>query len=153
MPADAARAKLSGMGETILRAHVTASLARGVQRLLVDHGFAPVLELPLGNGRRADIAALGPKGEVWIVETKSCRADFTADAKWPDYGEYCDRFYFAVAEDFPHDLVPPHVGLIVADGFGGAILRTPADAPLAGARRKAMTLAIARLAALRLAQL
>jgi hypothetical protein len=151
LPGGAARAKLHGMITAIPRPDVTALLARGVQRLLVDHGFAPVLELPLGNGRRADIAALGPKGEVWIVETKSCVADFAVDAKWPDYLAYCDRFYFAVTEQFPQALLPNEAGLIVADAFGGEILRSPASNPLAGARRKALTLAIARLAALRLA--
>jgi hypothetical protein len=90
-------------------------------------------------------------GEIWIVETKSCLEDFAVDSKWPDYLEYCDRFFFAVTEAFPRELIPEDVGLIVADGFGGAILRECAARPLAGARRKAVTLVFARLAALRLA--
>ncbi|MBI1251421.1 MAG: DNA repair putative endonuclease MmcB [Alphaproteobacteria bacterium] len=133
------------------RPDVTAALARGVQRLLLDHGFAPVLELPLGNGRRADVVGLGPKGEIWIVETKSCLADFSADGKWPDYLDYCDAFYFAVDEQFPQSALPAEPGLIVADQFGGAIVRAAPVAPLAGARRKAMMLAFARLAATRMA--
>ncbi|NWG53883.1 MAG: MmcB family DNA repair protein [Hydrogenophilaceae bacterium] len=134
------------------RPEITALLARGVTRLLLDHDVAPVLEMPLANGRRADLCGLSPKGEIWIVETKSCLADFAVDSKWPDYLDYCDLFFFAVAEDFPRHLIPDSAGLIVADGFGGAILRRPAPAPLAPARRKMMTLALARLAALRLAQ-
>ena len=133
------------------RPAITASLARGVQRLLMDHGYAPVLEVPLGNGRRADVVGLSAKGELWIVETKSCLADFAVDEKWPEYLDYCDRFYFAVTEQFPQGVLPLEAGLIVADGFGGAILRTPALTPLPGARRKAMLLTYARLAAARLA--
>lgn len=135
--------------EPVTRPEVTAALARGVSRMLVDHGLAPLLELPLGNGRRADIAALAPSGEIWIVETKSCLADYAVDQKWPDYLDYCDRFFFGVTEDFPLTLIPDEVGLIVADGFGGAILRASPLRPLAGARRKAVTISFARLAALR----
>lgn len=133
------------------RPEITAALARGVSRLLWDHGLAPVLEAPLANGRRADLMGLSASGEIWIVETKSCLEDFAVDQKWPDYMEYCDRFFFAVTEDFPRELIPEHVGLIVADGFGGAILRESPLRTLAGARRKAVTLQFARLAALRLA--
>lgn len=137
------------MDEPVTRPEVTALLARGVSKLLIDHGLAPVLELPLGNGRRADIVGLTPQGELWIVETKSCLADYACDAKWPEYLAYCDRFYFGVTEAFPRDLIPEEAGLIVADGFGGAILRESVVRPLAGARRKAVTLTFARLAALR----
>lgn len=134
------------------RPDVTAALARGVTRLLIDHGLTPLLEVPLANGRRADVMALTASGEIWIVETKSCVADYACDAKWPDYIEYCDRFFFAVAEDFPRELIPEEAGLIVADGFGGAVLRDSPHRPLVAARRKAVTLQFARLAALRLAQ-
>ena len=133
------------------RPEITALLARGVTRLLADHGLASLLEVPLANGRRADVMGLTPNGEIWIVETKSCLEDFAVDVKWPDYREYCDRFFFAVTEDFPRELIPEDVGLIVADGFGGAILRDCAARPLASARRKSVTLLFARLAALRLA--
>ncbi|HVV32541.1 MAG TPA: MmcB family DNA repair protein [Vitreimonas sp.] len=132
------------------RPDVTAALARGVTRMLADHGLASVLEVPLANGRRADVMALTASGEIWIVETKSCLADYACDQKWPDYLEYCDRFFFGVTEDFPRELIPEDAGLIVADGFGGAILRDSAPRPLAGARRKAVTLLFARLAAMRL---
>jgi hypothetical protein len=145
---------MRGMEDALPRTRpdITAALARGVTRLLMDHGLAPVLEAPLANGRRADVMALSASGEIWIVETKSCIADYACDAKWPDYLDYCDRFFFGVAEDFPRDLIPEETGLIVADGFGGAILRDSPLRPLVGARRKAVTLMFARLAAQRLAQ-
>lgn len=138
------------MTEPGLRPQITAALARGVTRLLADHGLTSVLEMPLANGRRADIMALDPHGKIWIVETKSGPEDFHADAKWPDYVDYCDAFYFATPIGFDLDLIEERCGLIVADGFGGAILRHPPERALAGARRKALTLAFARLAAARL---
>jgi len=139
--------------EPTSRPEITALLARGVTRLLLDHDVAPVLEMSLPNGRRADLCGLSAKGEIWIVETKSCLADFAVDSKWPDYLDYCDFFFFAVTEEFPQHLIPESAGLIVADGFGGAVLRRPEPAPLAPARRKMMTLALARLAASRLSQI
>ncbi|MBL8531768.1 MAG: MmcB family DNA repair protein [Hyphomonadaceae bacterium] len=132
------------------RPDMTAALARGVTRVLGDHGLASVLEVPLANGRRADVMGLTQNGEIWIVETKSCLADYSVDSKWPDYMEYCDRFFFGVGEGFPQNLIPEACGLIVADGFGGAILRQSPARVLAGARRKAVTLLFARLAAQRL---
>lgn len=134
------------------RPEITAALARGVQRMLVERGYAPVLELTLANGRRADVAALSPKGEIVIVETKSGVEDFIVDFKWPDYRDFCDAFYFAVAPEFPQALIPEDCGLIVADGFGGDILREAPRHPLAPARRKAVTLHFARVAAGRLFQ-
>ena len=133
------------------RPEITAALARGVTRLLWDHGLASLLEVPLANGRRADVMGLTARGDLWIVETKSCVEDFTVDLKWPDYRDYCDLFYFAVTDAFPQELIPEDVGLIVADQFGGAIVRDAPLQPLAGARRKAVTLLVARLAAQRLA--
>ena len=125
-------------------------IARGVLRLLSHHGYAGVTEMTLANNRRADIAAIGADGGVVIVEIKSSVADFRSDQKWPEYRPYCDRFYFAVGHDFPHDLIPQYTGLIVADAFGGAVLREPEEVRLAAARRKAVTLRFARLAATRL---
>ena len=87
------------------------------------------------------------KGEIAIIEVKSGVADFRADNKFEDYAEYCDTFYFAVSQRFPHDLIPPHCGLIIADGFGGAIVRESPLEKLAAARRKAITLRFARVAA------
>lgn len=127
-----------------------SAISRGVLRLFAQMSLSGMTELTLANGRRADIAAIGPSGEITIVEVKSSIADFRTDAKWPEYRPFCDRFYFAVGQGFPNDLIPPQAGLIIADGFGGAILRQPEPTPLAAARRKAITLRFARLAANRL---
>lgn len=132
-----------------IRPDVTAALTRGVQRLFVDLGFMPLPEFTLANGRRADMMGLDAGGRFIIAEVKSCRADFEADGKWADYLDYCDAFYFAVASDFPQDLLPAEEGLVIADAFGGAIMRHATERPLAAARRKAVTLRFARQAASR----
>ena len=131
------------------RPETTEAVTRGAARLLAALGWAPVAEMPLPNGRRADLMALGPKGEIAIVEVKSSLEDYRTDRKWTEYGPFCDAFYFAVAPEFPRHILPEGPGLIVADGFGGAILAEAPVTPLAPARRKALTLAFARLAALR----
>lgn len=133
------------------RPETTAVVTRGALRLLVDMGYAPLAEVTLPNGRRADLMAVGAKGEILIVEVKSGIEDFRVDLKWPEYRPYCDAFAFAVGPEFPREILPEEPGLIVADGFGGAVLREPPAVPLAGARRKALTLAFARLAAMRAA--
>ncbi|OJY27459.1 MULTISPECIES: MmcB family DNA repair protein [Gemmobacter] len=125
-------------------------LARGVCRHLLSHGFATVEELVPAPGLRVDVMGLGPKGEVWVVECKSSRADFAADRKWHNYLEWCDRFFWAVDADFPTGLLPPDSGLIVADDYDAEILRMGPQAPLAAARRKVMVQKFARHAALRL---
>ncbi len=135
----------------ITRPETTARVTRGAARFLTALGYAPLAEVTLPNGRRADLMALGPKGEIFIVEVKSGVEDFRVDVKWPEYRPYCDAFAFAVSPEFPREILPDEPGLIVADGFGGAILREARVEPLAGARRKALTLAFARLAALRAA--
>lgn len=136
---------------TVSRPETTATVTRGAARLLTALGYAPLSEVTLPNGRRADLMALGPKGQIFIVEVKSGIEDFRVDLKWPEYLPYCDAFAFAVAPEFPREILPEAPGLIVADGFGGAILREAPLEPLAGARRKALTLAFARLAAMRAA--
>ena len=128
-------------------------LARGVGRALAQRGYATLTEVSLANGRRADVMGLGRAGELVIVEVKSSLQDFRSDAKWPEYREFCDRFYFAVAEDFPRDAIPGDCGLIVADGFGGAVLRESPLLALAAARRKAVTLRFALLGSERLRRL
>ncbi len=127
-------------------------IARGVCRMLVDRGFSPLTEVATRSGRRMDVLGLGPKGELWCVEVKSCRADFEADGKWPDYLDWCDRLYFAVPDGFPEALLPAEHGLIRADAWGGEVLRHGVEARLAPARRKAVTLRFARLAAERIAR-
>lgn len=127
-------------------------IARGVCRMLLDSGFSPLVEVPTRSGRRMDVLGLGPKGELWCVEVKSCRADFMSDGKWPDYLDWCDRLYFAVPEGFPDELLPPEHGMVRADAWGGEVLRHGVEARLAPARRKAVTLRFARLAADRIAR-
>lgn len=123
---------------------------RGAVRLLSQLGYSCLTELPLPNGRRADIVAVSAAGDIWIVEIKSCLADFRADTKWTEYREYCDRLLFAVMPDFPQDVLDPSTGLILADRYGGEILRPAQEERLSAGRRKAMTLRIARAAAFRL---
>ena len=94
--------------------------------------------------------ALGPDGALVIVEVKSSVADFRADRKWPAYRAWCDKLYFAVPEGFPLELIPLECGLMRADGFGAAFLREPQDHKLVPARRRAVQLRFARLAAARL---
>lgn len=134
-----------------LRQSATArEICRGVQRLLIAHGYSCVTELSLANGRRADVTGLSPRGDIAIVEIKSSIEDFRADHKWTEYWDFCDRLYFAVKPGFPVDILPPEAGLILADRYGGELVREAAEAKLSGARRKAMTLRFARAAALRL---
>lgn len=127
-----------------------AAIQRGTCRLLQTLGHSVVTELPLATGRRADVMCLGRSGEIWIVEIKSSLADFQADAKWPEYRGHCDRFYFAVMSDFPHEVLPEETGLIFADRFGAELVREAPEHKLAGGRRKAVTLRFARAAASRL---
>ncbi|QDH72158.1 DNA repair putative endonuclease MmcB [Brevundimonas sp. M20] len=131
------------------RPDTTLAVTRGVARLVLDMGYAPLLEVGLPNGRRADVMALGPKGDILIVEVKSGLEDYRVDRKWHEYGPFCDAFYFAVAPGFPDGVLPDEPGLIVADGFGGAVVREAPVIPLAPARRKALTIAFARLGAMR----
>lgn len=130
-----------------------AEICRGTLRLMGDLGYFGVTEMSLANNRRADIAAMGPGGEIWMIEIKSSIADFKSDHKWREYMDYCDRLSFAVGSDFPQELIPPETGLIVADAFYGAVIREAPEARLVPARRKAVTLRFGRLAAARLTAL
>jgi hypothetical protein len=124
-------------------------LARGVCRHLLGHDFVTVEELTPARGLRVDVMALGPKGEIWVIECKSGRADYMSDSKWQGYLEWCDRFFWAVDEAFPTDLLPPDTGLIIADAYDAEIIRMAPEARLAPARRKVMVQKFARHAALR----
>ena len=135
---------------------IAADVARGVARLLWQQDLVALCEVPLGNGRRADIMALDAKGCITIIEIKCSRADLRGDMKWQEYLDYCDRFCWAVPSGFTLDpfeeahFRPDIAGLIVADRYGAEILRAPATRPLAGARRKTETLRFARRAAQRM---
>ncbi len=129
------------------------AIARGTARLLHAHGRCVVSELPLPSGRRADLVALDPGGELWIVEIKSSIADFRADQKWQDYRAHCDRLFFATTIDVPCEIFPPDTGLIVADAFGAEFECEAPEHKLPAATRKSMMLLFARAAAMRLQSL
>lgn len=129
---------------------MAAALQRGVCRRFRAQGFSVVTELSLANGRRADVVALSSGGDLVIVEIKSCLLDYRSDGKWQDYLPFCDRLYFAVAADFPCDVIPASAGLILADRYGAELVREPVEERLSAARRKAMMLCFGRAAALRL---
>lgn len=135
---------------------VARDVARGVSRLLFRRDMMAICEVPLGNGRRADIVALGPKGCVTIIEIKVSRADLRGDGKWPEYLDYCDRYFWAVPPGFDRSpfeepwFQPQRCGLIVADRYDAAIVREAVDTPLAASRRRAETLRFARRAARRI---
>src|SRR5450755_261519 len=136
----------------MISSSTAAEVARGVSRLLLAEGYSPVLEFTLPSGGRLDVAAIGPGGEMLGVEIKVALADLRGDGKWPEYLDYCDLFYFAIPPDFPHEHVPPQSGLIVADRYGGAIIKQAEAQSLHASRRKAVTISFARCAAERLSR-
>ena len=134
---------------------VAGEVARGVTRLLCRRDLFAICEVPLPNGRRADLMAIDGKGQLTIVEIKVAKADLLGDGKWRDYLDYCDHFFWAVPQVLAHltdgaDFLPDSAGLIVADRYDAAVLREPLLRPLAPARRKAELLRFARRAARRL---
>jgi hypothetical protein len=134
---------------------IAAEVARGVTRLFCRQDVFSICEVPLANGRRADMMAIDPKGSLTIVEIKVAKADLVGDCKWTDYLDYCDRFFWAVPPALASildgdDYLPGQAGLIVADRYDAAIVREAASRPLAPARRKSELLRFARRAARRL---
>ena len=131
-------------------------VARGVTRMFFNQDIFPICEVPLRNGRRADMMAIDSAGTITIVEIKVSRADLFGDHKWVDYLDFCDRFYWAVPSGF--DLAPFEAecfqpglcGLLVADRYDAAVVREPSLRKLPAARRKVETLRFARRAARRL---
>ena len=126
------------------------AVARGTRRWLRALGFATLTELPLPDGRRADIVALGGDGALHIIEIKSSVADFRADTKWRDYRSHCDKLFFAVPDTLPHEILPQDCGLIIADAYGADLLRDAPEHRLAPATRRALLLRFAETAAHRL---
>jgi hypothetical protein len=128
---------------------VAADVARGVTRLFCRQDLFAICEVPLPNGRRADLMAIDGKGVLTIVEIKVAKADLFGDGKWTDYLEYCDRFFWAVPQDLAsicdgERFLPNEAGLIVADRYDAVVVRNAAHRPLAPARRKAELLRFAR---------
>ena len=129
----------------------TTAVRRATARLCLLLGWAPVHEMPLPNGRRADIMALRPDGGFVVIEIKSGLRDFQTDAKWPEYREFCDALFFAVDADFPDALIPDDAGLIVVAAREAAMVRDAPSHPLSPNRRRALLQRFAVLAAMRLA--
>ena len=129
---------------------IAERVARGVCRLLADHGDGTLTEFRLANGRRVDVIGLNDSGEFVIVEVKSSVEDYRADQKWREYLGFCEKFYFAVPEGFPVKLLPADCGLMVADGFGAAIQRQSAGLSLNGVRKRHQLIRFGRTASARL---
>jgi hypothetical protein len=136
---------------------VAADVARGVTRLFCRQELFTICEVPLPNGRRADMMGVDSKGNLTIVEIKVAKADLLGDCKWTDYLAYCDHFYWAVTPELAaivdgEEYLPTEAGLIVADRYDAALVRRAAHRPLPAARRKAELLRFARRAARRLSE-
>jgi len=131
-------------------ADTAAMVARGIARLFARNDIWCIAEMPLRNGRRADLMGVDAKGRVVIVEIKVQRGDLLGDGKWPDYLEFCDRFYWGVPPGLDRsplespDYRPEVCGVIVADGYDGEIIRPAPLQPLAAARRKVEVERLAR---------
>ena len=134
-------------------AETTHRITLGVARHFVQLGCGTLTEFPLANGRRVDVVAVDGKCRIAVVEVKSGPTDFRADRKWQDYLDFADTFYFAVAPEFPIEMLPDDCGLIVADRWDAEIVRPAPVAPLPGSRRKAMLLRFALAASGRLHRL
>jgi hypothetical protein len=128
-------------------------VTRGVCRMLADSGYGTLKEFRLTSGRRVDVMGMNDDGEFVIVEVKISVEDFRGDRKWREYLPYCDRFYFAVPEGFPDRLVPGDCGLIVADGYGGAIRRAAIPMAVNGSRKRRQLVRFALAASARLQRL
>lgn len=132
--------------------HCATDVARGLARMFHRQSLTVLCEVPLPNGRRADMVAIDARGQISIVEIKVAKADLLNDSKWPDYLDWCDRFYWALSPALDPDWIagpgwqPDRCGLIVADRYDAAVLRDAATVSMAGARRKAELLRIGRLA-------
>lgn len=148
-PANGEPQLLSGLADG-RQSSAALAIARGARRCLLAHGHATLTEVTLPNGRRADLATVTEAGEIWIVEIKSSLADFRSDGKWREYRDYCDRLLFAVDRGFPVDVLPADCGLVLADRYGGEIIRAAPEHKLPPARRKVLLQRLVRVAALRL---
>lgn len=146
----------NSVADPVIAAFGAAAVARGVSRLFVRHQILVQPEVSLRNHRRADLMGINAKGEIIIVEIKCSKADLLGDQKWPEYLEYCDRYFWAVPVGFdlsPFEkpvFLPERAGLIVADAYDAEMVRPAAYVPVAAARRKTETQRLARVAMRRL---
>ena len=127
-------------------------LARGICRFMTDMGYRTLTEFTFGNGRRADVLAMNPRGDLAVIEIKSSLADLRADGKWPDYRQFCDTFYFGVPSHFPRDALPEDTGILVADRYGAVVERDPPHHKVHASRRRSVMLNFGLVAAARLQQ-
>ena len=135
------------------QSEMALAVARGTRRLLRRLNYSTITELPLLSGRRADIVALGADATMIIVEIKSSAADFRSDTKWQEYRAHCDRFYFAIPDSVPVEIMPQDAGLILADAYAADILRQAPEHRMAPATRRAGLMRFAHAAAQRLYRL
>ena len=127
-----------------------SKISRGVMRHFAQIGLSSLSEFSPTRGLRVDIVALGPSDEIWIVECKSGKNDFKSDNKWHNYLDWCDRYFWAVAAEFPIDILPSDTGLIIADPYDASILREASLNKVSVARRKKLIKSIAKSACNRL---
>ena len=127
-------------------------VARGLTRLFHRQSLTVLCEVPLPNGRRADMVAIDAKGQISIIEIKVAKADLLGDGKWPDYLDWCDRFYWALSPALDPEWIagpdwqPDRCGLIIADRYDAMVMREASEVALPAARRRSELLRIGRLA-------
>lgn len=135
---------------------VAAGVLRGISRLFARNDIWCLPEMPLRGGRRADLMGIDAKGNVIIVEIKVARADLLGDAKWTDYLEFCDRFYWGLSPTLDRscleqdEFLPDRCGVIVGDNYDAEIIRPAPLLQMAAARRKVEVARLARASLRRL---
>ena len=133
-------------------AYRSAAVSRGICRLFARNDVWMLAEMPLRGGRRADLMGVDGKGRIVIVEIKTARGDLLGDGKWPDYLDFCDRFYWGLPPELDRtalegpDFRPDCCGVIVADEYDAEIVRPAPSHPLAAARRRVEVERLARTA-------
>jgi len=125
-------------------------IARGVCRHLKQYNFSCLEEFVPIKGSRVDIIAIGPRGEIWIIECKSSPADYNQDQKWEKYLPFCDRYFWAVPQNFPTNILPAKDGLMIADQYDAEIVRYGQEYKISPQKRKVITAKVARNASDRL---
>ena len=128
----------------------TADITRGVCRYLQKLGYSPLKEFKLLSKRRVDVIGLDKLGHFIIVEIKSSVSDYRADRKWREYIAYSDQFYFGVANGFPIEILPEECGIMIADAYNAAVLRSAPVQTLNTTRRRVQQIRYAKTAADRL---
>ena len=115
---------------------------------MLTFGFAALPEMSLTNGRRADVVGLSAAGDDLdrrgeVVPGRLC-ASTRSGRSTVIFPTRCSSRWRRAS---PSTILPADTGLILADRYGGEIVRPAPETRLAAARRKAMTLRFARIAA------